>query len=244
VKAAALAAALLVLGTTTLGVARPAESQPLPADPATPTQTEAEQRAEAQAAVTQAAAQTTATQAAEAQTEKLVEPSWTIPVLHGTGLFVTLRLTEAYLYPNPFAETRLSVIGEHYKQAFTRPPKFDASQPAFEWDGDPWYINALGHAAMGSELYLRARTCGLNVLQSLLFTAGGAAVWDYAFEGSGVRPSAFDLVYTPAAGLALGELRYLAWRGAAGVSHPLTRGVLRGLFDPLGEFERWAGAAC
>jgi hypothetical protein len=92
-----------------------------------------------------------------AQAETSTE-SWTIPTVHGLGLFVTLRLTEAYLYPDPFAETRLSIVGDHYAEAFTRPPKFDTSKPAFEWDGDPWPINVVGHALMGSELYLRART--------------------------------------------------------------------------------------
>jgi hypothetical protein len=159
-------------------------------------------------------------------------------------MFVTLRLTEAYLYPDPFAETRLSVIGGHYREAFTRPPKFDASRPAFEWDGDPWYINAVGHALLGSELYLRARTCGQGVLESLAFTTAGAVVWDYGFEASGVRPSALDLIYTPAAGVALGELRYWLWSSSRRVDGSLVRQVLRTVFDPLGEAERWAGVPC
>jgi hypothetical protein len=172
------------------------------------------------------------------------EPSWTVPSLHATGLFVTLRLSEAYLYPDPFAETRWSVIGGHYREAFTRPPKFDASRSAFEWDGDPWYINVVGHALLGSELYLRARTCGHGVLGSVTFTAAGAVVWDYAFEGSGVRPSALDLVYTPASGLVLGELRYWLWSEADVVKAPVWRQVLRSVFDPFGEAERWAGTPC
>lgn len=170
--------------------------------------------------------------------------SWSVPVLHATGLFVTLRLTEAILYPDPFAETRLSVIGAHYREAFTRPPKFDASRPAFEWDGDPWHINAVGHALLGSELYLRARTCGNGVLESLAFTAAGAVVWDYAFEANGVRPSALDLVYTPAAGLALGEFRHWLWSSSRGFEHSGWRTVLQVVFDPLGEAERWAGVPC
>lgn len=173
-----------------------------------------------------------------------LEPSWTVPTLHGLGLFATLRLTEAYLWPDPFAETRLSVIGAHYAEAFTRPPKFDANRRPFEWDGDPWAINVVGHALMGSELYTRARICGQGVLPSLLFTAAGAAVWDYGFEASGVRPSAVDLVYTPAAGLALGELRYWLWSESSRVDRPVWRQVLLGVFDPLGELERWAGTPC
>jgi hypothetical protein len=170
--------------------------------------------------------------------------SWGVPILHGTALFVTLRLSEAYLYPDPFAETRWSIVGGHYEEAFTRPPKFDASKPWFEWDGDPWHINVVGHALMGSELYLRARTCGHGPLESLAFTAAGAVVWDYAFEGSGVRPSAFDLVYTPAAGIALGEFRHWVWSSSRSIEAPFFRGLVRGLFDPFGEVERWAGTPC
>jgi hypothetical protein len=172
------------------------------------------------------------------------EPSWTIPTLHTTGLFLTLRFTEAYLYPNPFAETRLSVIGGHYQQAFTRPPLFDASKPAFEWDGDRWQINVVGHALLGSEMYLRARTCGHGVLASLAFTAGGTVAWEYAFEGNGVRPSALDLLYTPASGLALGEFRYWLWSESGTVTPPVWRRVVSAVFDPFGEAERWAGTPC
>lgn len=176
--------------------------------------------------------------------ENVREPNLIVPTLHGVGLFSVLRLSEAYLYPDPFAETRWSVIGSHYRQAFTRLPKFDASQPAFEWDGDPWHINVVGHALMGSDLYLRARTCGHGVLGSLAFTAAGAVVWDYAFEGSGVRPSALDLVYTPASGLVFGEFRYWLWSESRRVTDSTWRQVLRTVFDPLGEAERWAGTPC
>jgi hypothetical protein len=148
------------------------------------------------------------------------------------------------LYPDPFADTRPASWWRHYEAAFTRPPKFDPNERFFEWDGDPWYINAVGHAAMGSELYLRARTCGHDVLPSLLFTAGSAIVWDYAFEGNGVRPSALDLVYTPASGLAFGEFRYFLWTQGARIDSRLLRGVVRGFADPFGELERWAGTPC
>lgn len=186
---------------------------------------------------------------ASSQAEAFAEPdagapSLVVPALHGTGLFITLRLTEAYLYPDPFAETRWSVLSNRYQRAFTRPPKFDANRPAFEWDGDPWHINVVGHALLGSELYLRARTCGHGPLESLAFTAAGAVVWDYAFEGNGVRPSAFDLVYTPAAGILLGELRHWVWSSSRSIQTPFVRGLVRGLFDPLGEVERWAGTPC
>jgi hypothetical protein len=82
------------------------------------------------------------------------------------------------------------------------------------------------------------------VLPSLAFTAAGAVVWDYGVEASGVRPSAFDLVYTPAAGMALGEFRYWLWSESKRVNAPVWRQVLLGVFDPFGEVERWAGTSC
>lgn len=170
--------------------------------------------------------------------------SWAVPSLHALGLMTGMRLTEAYLWPDPFAETDLGRIGAAYEEAYTRPPKLDTSQDWFEWDGDPWQINVVGHALFGSELYLRARTCKKSALEALAFTAAGAVVWDYVFEANGVRPSALDLVYTPLAGIALGETRLQLWRIASRVESRGWRSVLTALLDPLGELERTLGTPC
>lgn len=163
------------------------------------------------------------------------------PIVHALGLFTIQRATEAYLYPEPFARTAPSFWGARYKDAFTKPPLFDRSQPAFRWDYDPLHINLLGHGLMGSELFLRARTCRFSVLGALAFTAGASAVWEYAFEGNGVRPSAQDLVYTPVAGLALGEARFQLFRAAGGLTSKAARTVLTTVIDPFGELERRTG---
>jgi hypothetical protein len=155
----------------------------------------------------------------------------------------TLRVGEAWLWPDPFAGTDLSVIGGHYRDAFTRPPKFDATLPAFEWDGDRWQINVIGHGLLGSELYVRSRLCGHDALVSLVFTTAASAVWEYGFEANGVRPSGLDLVLTPSAGIALGEFRYWAWVHARALT-PLLRHAIRFVVDPLGQFERRLGSAC
>ena len=68
-------------------------------------------------------------------------------------------------------------LGRSYGDAYTHWPRWDASLPAFEWDGDAWYINVVGHGLFGSELYVRARVCRRNVLEALFFTAAGSAVW-------------------------------------------------------------------
>ncbi len=171
-------------------------------------------------------------------------PRWQPPVLHSLGLMTGMRLTEAWLWPDPFAETRLDVIGDRYREAFTRPPKWDSDQAFFEWDGDPWYINAVGHAALGAELYYRPRACGHGPLAALGFAAVGAAVWDYAYEGNGVRPSALDLWYTPLSGALIGEARYWGYRAAGSISSRTWRVVLQTLVDPFGQLERSLGTSC
>ena len=170
--------------------------------------------------------------------------SWTIPSAHALGLMTGMRLTEAVIWPEPFADTSLARMGRSYEAAFTQPPKWDSSRRAFEWDGDPWWVNSIGHAAFGSELYLRARTCHNSLVPALAFTAIGSTVWEYGFEANGVRPSALDLWYTPAAGLVLGEARYLGWTLARRIGNRTWRGVLSGVLDPFGELERWAGTKC
>jgi hypothetical protein len=170
-----------------------------------------------------AVATATASATAPAEEEIRVLP----PIIHGLALLTTLRITEAILYPDPFAK------GRYWRETFDKPPVFDTSRRAFEWDGDRWEINVIGHGLMGSELYVRARLCGFGALGSLAWTAGASAVWEYGFEGNAVRPSALDLVWTPLAGMALGELRYRVVRAA----DKRDWGVIRALFDPFGEIE-------
>lgn len=181
---------------------------------------------------------------AAAQQRNRSEPheSWLVPSLHALGLMIVMRGTETYLWPEPFART--SRFAYHYEQAFTRPPLFDTSRPLFEADGDRWHINVIGHGLFGSELYLRARTCNKPLWQALLFTGAASTLWEYGFEANGVRPSGLDLVFTPAAGIVLGEARLQLWRFAGTLESGAGRSVLRGVMDPLGELERWAGAPC
>ena len=167
-------------------------------------------------------------------------PNVVVPVVHSLALMTVMRGAESYLYPDPFSKPRY--FSDHYKEAFTQAPIFDASKPAFRWDGDPLAINIVGHGLFGSELYLRARQCRWGVIGSLAFAAATSGLWEYAFEGNGVRPSAQDLIYTPLAGLALGEARYWVYRAAQDV-HKL-RVILRVIVDPFGEIERAAGTGC
>lgn len=165
-----------------------------------------------------------------------------VPVLHDLALMSVMRGVESYLWPDPFS--RPQHFAARYEEAFTKPPIFDARKPAFQWDGDSIKINVLGHGVFGSELYMRARQCHLGVAGSLAAAAISSTVWEYVFEGNGVRPSAQDLVFTPLAGLVLGELRFLGYQAAAKLARPVTRHVVQAVLDPLGELERVAGAPC
>lgn len=153
-----------------------------------------------------------------------------------------MRTTEALLWPEPFA--RYETFGDHYARTFTEPPVFDDHQPFMRWDGDSLTINVVGHGLFGSELYLRARQCRLGWAGSLLFAGLSSAAWEYAFEGNGVRPSAQDLVYTPLAGLVLGEARYLLHGLARRATSTVVRRLATTAVDPFGELERAAGTDC
>lgn len=183
---------------------------------------------------------------ARAQKTESEEPadSWSVPIAHSVGLMTSMRVGAALIWPEPFADTRPAFWAESYERAYTLPPKWDSSQSWFEWDGDPWYVNAVGHGLFGSEVYLRARTCKKTVLESLLLTTAASTLWEYGFEANAVRPSALDLAYTPVAGLVLGEARYQLLLAARRLDAGTARGVLSAVFDPFGEIERALGTPC
>lgn len=184
---------------------------------------------------------TTLAAAPEAETTP-AHPDVVVPAAHGLAVMTVMRAVETVIWPEPFA--RPALFAESWKRAFTEPPLFDASQPFFRWDGDPLLVNVGGHALFGSELHLRARTCRFGWATAFVFTAATSALWEYGFEANGVRPSALDLVYTPVAGLALGEARFQLWRAAGSLRPSAGRGALRAILDPLGELERAAGTRC
>lgn len=167
-----------------------------------------------------------------------LSPRYAPPVLHALAQFTIQRAAEAYLYPEPFARTEPSFWAARYRDAFTKPPLFDTTQKAFQWDYDPLRINLVGHGLMGMELYHRARMCRLSIPAALAFTASATVVWEYGFEANGVRPSAQDLVYTPLSGLVLGEARFRLYQQVTKLSSAAARSVLSAVIDPFGELER------
>ncbi len=169
--------------------------------------------------------------------------SWWVPVGHGVGLLGVQRVGASLLWGRAFSFADGAAVGRQFARAYTEPPKFDPGRRVFEWDGDWWVINVVGHGLMGSELYLRARQCGHGPWASLAFTAVGSAAWEYLVEAWHVRPSALDLVWTPLAGMALGELRRAVWQWVAH-SPRGARILVRTLVDPFGELERALGTRC
>lgn len=180
--------------------------------------------------------ETPAAEAPSPASKQNATPDIVVPAVHSLALMTVMRGTESYLWPDPFSKPRY--FAARYEEAFTMPPKLDLSRPVMQWDGDNLLINVVGHGLFGSELYLRARQCRWGALGSLAFAAATSALWEYAFEANGVRPSAQDLVFTPLAGIALGEVRFLVHRAAR--SAPVVRWVV----DPFGEIERALGAGC
>ncbi|MCA9587048.1 MAG: DUF3943 domain-containing protein [Myxococcales bacterium] len=168
-------------------------------------------------------------------------PDIVVPAAHGLALMTVMRVTESVIWPDPFS--RPEQFGARYEEAFTKPPKHDTRGRFMQWDGDPLVVNTVGHALFGSEIYLRARQCRFGWAGSLAFAAATSAVWEYGFEANGARPSAQDLVFTPLAGLVLGEARFLLHRAARRL-RGATRVVVRGALDPFGEIERAAGTDC
>lgn len=163
-------------------------------------------------------------------------PRWASVAVQTTALLVTMRATEAWIWSHPFADAP-STWPSGYRDSFTQPPLFDPSRRFFEWDGDAWYVNAIGHGIFGSELYFRPRVCGFGVLGSFAWAAGATAMWEYGFEGNRVRPSALDLVWTPLAGLALGELRFALFKAVSRNPDRAVMKLARAMVDPFGEIE-------
>ena len=94
------------------------------------------------------------------------------------------------------------------KEAWTSPPVMDT---------DNCLHNYLGHPYGGSFYYNSVRCRGATFGQSMAFSAVLSTQWEYVFEAVAERPSIQDLIITPVAGAALGEL-----------VHRMTNSMVRG----------------
>ncbi len=83
---------------------------------------------------------------------------------------------------------------------------YAAKGPHF--DDDRWGFNYIGHPLAGSEYYLLLRNRKGTWWQALIYAAGWSGFWEYVTEGLYEQASIQDLIVTPLAGAALGEIRY------------------------------------
>jgi hypothetical protein len=167
---------------------------------------------------------------------------WSVPALHTAGLALGMRVTMSLAWPDAYDPTDWNAQREQLRLSFTRPPEFDRHRALLESDGDPWWLNGVGHALFGSEVYGRTRQCGAGPGTALLAAAAVSTTWEYVVESPYQQPSAIDLVWTPLAGALLGEGRFRLQRWLR-ARDPRT--WLLFVVDPLGEFERRAfGTKC
>ncbi len=108
----------------------------------------------------------------------------------------------------------------------------------FQWDGDPWAHNLIGHSVMGSEFYLRHRQARFPAWAALCMTLAWTLAWEYMVESWHKQPSLIDIVWTPVGGAMLGEGRYQLYRRVRRMERSAGRHLLLYLLDPLGQLER------
>jgi len=166
-------------------------------------------------------------------------PRWLVPTLHAGGLLLVLRASASLAWPQTYDLTRVSRNADTFARSWSSAPAFDTRRGFFEWDGDPWPLNLVGHGLMGSELYLRYREAHHPWWVAGLMTLAFTFVWEYLIEGWHKQPSGIDLLWTPTGGALLGEGRYQLYRLARRRLRPSAgRHVLLYLLDPLGQLER------
>lgn len=76
----------------------------------------------------------------------------------------------------------------------------------FVWDNDELSTNLIGHPYQGGLYFAAARANNYSFLESLPFAFIGSLSWEYLFENE--PPSINDLISTPFAGAAFGEIMH------------------------------------
>lgn len=120
-----------------------------------------------------------------------------------------------------------------FKNVFKRGP---------EWDHDKFYFNYLLHPYAGAVYYLGARSCGFNLMESVLYcTCISTVGWEFGIEACMERPSIQDIFITPLVGSLVGEGFYRIKRNIVANDYCLWGSKALGhiaafLVDPLNEF--------
>ncbi|MDD5309632.1 MAG: DUF3943 domain-containing protein [Deltaproteobacteria bacterium] len=164
-------------------------------------------------------------------------PSWVEPTVATGVVVIGMRVSESILWPDAFDPLPVERNAATFVDSLSTTPEFDASERPFEWDRDPWQLNAIGHGVMGSELYLRYRRARHPWWTAAFMAAAWTVVWEYGVEGWHKRPSGIDLAWTPTAGSLLGEARWWMLSRLRGLPRSAGRTLALFLFDPVGELE-------
>ena len=135
--------------------------------------------------------------------------------------------TILYLSPQEFSNWEdkfWQYWGENLHRAYTTPPV---------WDKDGWAVNYVGHPLQGSLAYNAVRSQGAGFWTSSAFTLGHTLLWEYFLEAINEQPSINDLLVTPLAGVALGELTNMMTRHFKRGGFTTTEKVLVILLNPF-----------
>jgi len=165
-------------------------------------------------------------------------PDWLVPSLHSAGVLAVGRIGITILWPDAFNDVDPERNWDTLKTSWSSLPQFDATRDFFEWDGNAWSQNLIGHGLMGSEFYLRYRETRHGPYVALAMSFAWSFLWEYGVEGWFVQPSGIDLLWTPIGGMLIGEGRYQLYLEIRSMKPSRTRHTLLYLIDPLGQLER------
>jgi hypothetical protein len=93
---------------------------------------------------------------------------------------------------SPFSKVTFETVKEHLIWS------------AWEWDMDYFPTNQFAHPYQGSLYYVAGAANGFSFYESLLFSAGGTAIYEMFLETT--PPSVNDMIATPIGGAAMGEM--------------------------------------
>ena len=139
-----------------------------------------------------------------------------LPVVETLGTELVVLSVNRWVRDEPWARVSSNSIGENMRRSWN-------------YDGDGYWVNQLGHPYQGTWSFTAARSSGLGFWASAPLTFGASALWELAGETE--NPSFNDQVTTTFGGIVLGEILHRfanalrmeggAWSLAAAVLEPV-----------------------
>lgn len=162
-----------------------------------------------------------------------------MPFIRIAFLQTGMQAVAGALWPEAYNPITVRKNARQLAASWSAPPEHRFDEPFFGSDGDWWYFNVFAHGLYGSEAYLAGRVWGHGPLISTAYALLASFTWEYLIESWYKPPSAIDLIWTPMAGVLLGELRYrLLLAAHRRIRNRVLRVTVRILLDPIGEMER------